>query len=561
MTLTIKKKLFIIAIVSIMALSATGYLSYKNGQELGRLNGVSSVTAANGVITQRMILHAQDLAQDFYLAVLHRNDGVIPQADIDAAKGVSDKLNAMTSRLIGREISYLDKEKQQEAARIAAELGEIATVKLPQMVAEGAGEEKIQELVSYFTERSSALNELQIFLRDSVHQEGSKVGDDVINQINNSNRQTYIVFGSALLVMIVIMTLVARSIARPLGRVAEDIRRLAGGDFSQEIGGRDRNDEIGDVVKALLELQEYTTKKSREEAARELEKQQRMEEEKRLMMRQMADGFERSVRDVVSQVASSATQMEVGAESVTNIAEDTKSRSNSVVRISQEAANSSAQVASAAEELTASIKEISSQTQKSNIVAGEAASKAEYAKEAINMLADKSARVGQIIEVITGIAGQINLLALNATIESARAGEAGKGFAVVASEVKNLANQVGKATDEITQQINEMQGATKTSVDSVMEIIGIISQVSSSTSTVAAAVEEQSAVTNEIAQNVARASSGTKEISKNMVSVQDGAEKTGDTARNVLDSAKVLNEQSSMLKRKVDEFLQTIRAA
>ncbi|NDG05163.1 MAG: hypothetical protein EB121_07455 [Alphaproteobacteria bacterium] len=83
------------------------------------------------------------------------------------------------------------------------------------------------------------------------------------------------------------------------------------------------------------------------------------------------------------------------------------------------------------------------------------------------MLAEKSTRVGQIIEVITGIAGQINLLALNATIESARAGEAGKGFAVVASEVKNLANQVGKATDEITHQINEMQGATKTSVDSV----------------------------------------------------------------------------------------------
>ena len=285
------------------------------------------------------------------------------------------------------------------------------------------------------------------------------------------------------------------------------------------------------------------------------------EKQKRLAMLEMANNFEASVKTVVSNLASAADIMQKGAESVTEIAKNTKKRSNLVSTAANEAVQISSQVAGAAEELTASIKLINAQTQNSNIVADSAAKKAEFAKDAINLLSDKSVRVGQIIEVITGIAEQINLLALNATIESARAGEAGKGFAVVANEVKNLANQVAKATDEITVQINEMQGATKTSVDSVMDILQIIEQVSASTSEVAKSIGEQFEVTNTITTNVIRTSTSTKEISHNMLAVQEGAEQTDANAHQVLDSARNLNEQSVMLKQKVDSFLSTIRNA
>lgn len=318
------------------------------------------------------------------------------------------------------------------------------------------------------------------------------------------------------------------------------------------------------VKKTIEELRRDVEQKNAENErfAKERENQKAIaEKQKREAMQEMAETFEFSVKGVVSQVANSASQMQAGAQNVTQIAADTKQRSASVAALSGEAAETSSQVATAAEELTASIKEISSQTQRSSQIAGEASSTAQEAQHVIESLADKSKKVSQIIEVITGIAGQINLLALNATIESARAGEAGKGFAVVASEVKGLASQVGKAAEEITAQINEMQLATSSSVDSVMRIIGIIGQVKESTSAVAAAVEEQSAVTNEIAQNIVRTSTSTQEISANISSVQKGADETGVTAHQVLESAKNLSSQSEILKQKVDEFLTTIKSA
>ena len=97
-------------------------------------------------------------------------------------------------------------------------------------------------------------------------------------------------------------------------------------------------------------------------------------------------------------------------------------------------------------QLASSIAEISRQVASSSQSTSRAVSEANRAGGEICSLAGAAERIGDVVRLISEIAGQTNLLALNATIEAARAGDAGRGFAVVASEVKSLASQTAKAT-------------------------------------------------------------------------------------------------------------------
>jgi len=81
----------------------------------------------------------------------------------------------------------------------------------------------------------------------------------------------------------------------------------------------------------------------------------------------------------------------------------------------------------------------------------------EEAKQALNLLAERSGEIGEIVRVIDEIAGQTNLLALNAAIIAAQAGERGKGFAVVADEIGDLSERTSASTDEIRTLIQNVQ--------------------------------------------------------------------------------------------------------
>jgi methyl-accepting chemotaxis protein len=275
----------------------------------------------------------------------------------------------------------------------------------------------------------------------------------------------------------------------------------------------------------------------------------------------LADDFEKNVKSVVDQVASSAVQMTKSSAAMGVSADETMRQSTIVASASEQASANVQTVASAAEELTASIHEISRQVSESAAIARNAVDEAKRTSQQVDKLSTSAEKIGEVVKLISSIASQTNLLALNATIEAARAGDAGKGFAVVASEVKNLASQTARATDEIGSQISEIQSATGETVGAIRTIRETIERIDTIAAAIAAAVEEQGASTAEIARNVQQAAQGTQEVSQTISSVTLAAKDAGVSAKQMSGASAELSEESARLRQEVERFLASVRAA
>jgi methyl-accepting chemotaxis protein len=366
--------------------------------------------------------------------------------------------------------------------------------------------------------------------------------------------------GVLLLVMGAGALLVGRSITRPIKRLTATMGTLAQGTTELTIPGTDRQDELGAMSRAVEVFRNNAIEVDRlrtEQVAAD----QRVAGEKAEAQDRMAAEFEATVGQVVHGVAAAASGMEATARSMRAAAVDASTQTMAVSSASEQATSNVQSVSAATEELSASIAEISRQVHSSAETARAAVAEAGHAGTCVRGLTAATQKIGEVLGLISSIAGQTNLLALNATIEAARAGDAGKGFAVVASEVKGLANQTARATEDIGAQIAGVQQTTKEVVEAIGTITRTIEQISETAAAIAAAVEEQGAATREIARNVAQAADGTGEVSRIIVHVAETANSVGSSSELVMSSSADLSRQAETLRAEVARFVSRVREA
>ncbi len=318
----------------------------------------------------------------------------------------------------------------------------------------------------------------------------------------------------ALILSILASLWLALGIARPLERLQALMQRAGEGDLSvrAEAGkGKDEIARLGEGFNAMLarigDLVRVVAESAQKVAA--------SSDQLRLGTEQAAKAAEQitmSIQEVSSGALNQARHVDEAADMVGQITTAIRQVSASTGQVSAEAGVMARQ---AGEGRSSMEKMVRQMTEIGNTVGDTA--------RMINLVGDKAQSVGEIINLITGIADQTNLLALNAAIEAARAGEQGRGFAVVAEEVRKLAEQCRDATEQISSLIQEMQEAVQGAVTSMErgtrvveegaavvgkggevfeEILGSIESVTGKIAEVTAAAEQMAASADQVMRAV-----------------------------------------------------------
>ncbi|SFL78806.1 methyl-accepting chemotaxis protein [Pelosinus propionicus] len=310
-----------------------------------------------------------------------------------------------------------------------------------------------------------------------------------------------------------------------------------------------------------------------------------------------------NLRKLVHQIAGATAHVSAASQQLTANSEQSAQASNLiVVSTTDVAARANDQVAAATgalivvEQMADSLQSIAAKANQVSVRSNQAAEKAKVGGKVVNeaiiqmkriektvvesadvvkALGERSKEIGQIVDTISGIAGQTNLLALNAAIEAARAGEQGRGFAVVADEVRKLAEQSQESAKKIAELINHTQKEADKAVSAMgsgthevkngaevvfaagtafCEIVELVTKVCEQINDISVNMQQTASSSQYIVQEVLKISNLGKKSADEAGNVSVAAEKQLASMEEIASSSLALAKLSEELQEVVSKF-------
>ena len=580
--------LVLTAVLGVVAVSKLGTINKSTEFQSGTVvPGVAVIGDINGI------------SSDYRVAQLEHVIADPGSDDLKAAEeAIVDEAGDMDAAFKAYEPTITEPEdrKQFDALKASWETYQEQSGRFLAPSREGETERAMELLQGDAKETFDKLSDQIIALVEWNTEFGDKAAKEADQVFTGARNMVIGLVVAALAIGIAVALLLSRQILAGVKQMLVAAQGIARGELNQNVDAKSK-DELGQTAQAFGEMIAYLRETA--QAADAIGKGDLTVEvvpnsdadELRVAMRNMSN----SLRDLVSELNSSAGTVSAASQQLTATSEETSKAVTEIATAIGDVASGAenqvrrvGEVRDAMEETVAAVASSAKSAEEASLVAeraretadrgvaaaeqassamGSVQSNSQDAAKAISELADKSRRIGEFITTITGIAEQTNLLALNAAIEAARAGEQGRGFAVVAEEVRKLAEESQDAAGTISGLVQEIRSETERTVQVVEDGVrrteqgsATVEEARAAFEAIGEAVSDMTARIEQIAAAAQQITATTERVSEDIIGVANVAESSSATAEQVSASTQETSASAQQISASAQELSTTAQS-